>query len=32
MEEKLPDLFRQMELLGIPIETVVKLWENLHDD
>ena len=37
MEEKLPDLFRQMlfrqmELLGIPIETVEKLWENLHDD
>ena len=32
MEEKLPDLFRQMKLLGIPIETVEKLWENLHDD
>ena len=32
MEEKLPDLFRQMKLLGIPIETVEKLWGNLHDD
>ena len=25
MEEKLPDLFRQMKLLGIPIETVGRL-------
>lgn len=28
MEEKLPELFRQMKLLDIPIETVDGLWEK----
>lgn len=28
MEENLPDLFRQMKLLDIPIGTVVRLWEE----
>ena len=27
MNENLPELFRQMELLDIPIETVIKEWE-----
>ena len=28
MEEKLPDLFRQMKLLGISIETIDRLWKG----
>lgn len=28
MEEKIPELFRQMKLLDIPIETVDGLWEK----
>ena len=28
MEEKLPDLFRQMRLLGISIETIDRLWKG----
>lgn len=28
MEEKLPELFRQMALLDIPIETVDEMWKN----
>ncbi len=28
MEEKLPDLFRQMKLLGISMETVESLWKE----
>ncbi len=30
MEEKLPELFRQMKLLEIPIETVDGLWEKFE--
>lgn len=30
MEEKLPELFRQMKLLDIPIETVDELWEKFE--
>lgn len=30
MEEKLPELFRQMKLLDIPIETVDDLWEKFE--
>lgn len=32
MEEKLPELFRQMKLLDIPIETVDGLWEKFKLD
>lgn len=28
MKEQLPDLFRQMKLLGIDIDTVDRLWEE----
>ena len=28
MEERLPDLFRQMKLLGISMETVESLWKE----
>lgn len=30
MEEKLPELFRQMKLLDIPIETVDGLWKKFE--
>lgn len=30
MEEKIPELFRQMKLLDIPIETVDGLWEKFE--
>lgn len=32
MEEKIPELFRQMKLLDIPIETVDGLWEKFKLD
>jgi hypothetical protein len=28
MKERLPELFRQMQLLDISIEDVVKAWES----
>ena len=31
MTENLPELFSQMKLLDIPIETVVKKWEEFKD-
>ena len=32
MEEKIPELFRRMKLLDIPIETVDGLWEKFKLD
>ena len=29
--ENLPELFRQMELLDIPIETIVKQWKEFKE-
>ena len=29
MEEKLPEMFRQMRMLDIPIDTVDRMWEEL---
>ena len=31
MNDNLPELFRQMELLDIPIETVIKQWEKFKE-
>lgn len=31
MNENLPELFRQMELLDIPIETIVKQWKEFKE-
>ena len=31
MTENLPELFSQMKLLDIPIETVVKKWEEFKE-
>ena len=28
MEEKLPEMFRQMRMLDIPIDTVDRMWEQ----
>ena len=31
MHEILPELFHQMQLLDIPIETIIEHWKNIHD-